>query len=64
MIEFKYQYEPGTPEVKFVLPKDSDLTEVLDQVGRFLLASGYVFDGIVDIIPRDYPQDPKEGSDE
>ena len=41
------------PHVAFSLPGEATLTDVLAAFENFLKAAGYVFDGVVDIVPED-----------
>lgn len=50
MITFIYQYEPSSPKVVFEMSADSTLSEVVEQFDLFLKASGYSFEGTLDIV--------------
>ncbi len=50
MIKFTSQYENNAPLVEVTLHSDSSLGEVLQAFQGFLEASGYSFDGIIDVI--------------
>lgn len=39
--------------VKFYTPQDASLSDMLEMYQRFLRASGYVFDGNIEIVPED-----------
>ncbi len=49
-MEFTYQYSDIDPLITFKLPTDLELGAVLEQFENFLLASGYRFDGHIDIV--------------
>lgn len=58
-MEFFYQYDEYTGSVTMTLSPGTPLPQVLEAFEKFLLASGYVFDGIVDIVDEvSVPQDP------
>ncbi len=46
-----YQADERFPKVEMTLSPHAPLAEVLDSMGVFLLAAGYVFDGIIDVVP-------------
>ena len=50
MIKFTSQYDEHATKVEMTLPADSTLGEVLEVFEAFLKASGYAFNGIVDIV--------------
>lgn len=50
MIVFEYQFEQHAPKIRVELSSESTISEVLEQFEGFLRASGYHFDGTIDII--------------
>lgn len=53
MIKFTSQYSDGDPLVEVTLDSDSGLGEVIEYFNYFLKASGYSYDGIIDVIYAD-----------
>lgn len=49
MMQFFYQSKEGDGTIKLTLPPDATLEEALEGFETFLKASGYVFDGRVEI---------------
>jgi len=64
MMIFEYQYEDGLTKVRMELPSDSLLSEVLEQFENFLRASGYSFDGEIDIYRSIYHGELEDRKDE
>ena len=56
-IEFIHQYSDGDPKVIMTLSPETPLPQLLEAFEMFLRASGYSFNGIVDIVETEY--DPK-----
>jgi len=52
-ILFEYQFDRFSPKITFQLDPSSTLSEVLESFESFLRASGYVFDGMIDIIENE-----------
>lgn len=50
MIRFYSQYDESSGSVTIDLPSDSSLSDTLEAFERFLKATGYSFDGVVDIV--------------
>lgn len=50
MITFVSQYDDVSLKVEFNLHSDATLPDVLEAFESFLYATGYRFDGVVDII--------------
>lgn len=48
-MKFIYQYDDNSKKVEVILPRDSALPEVLEAFEAFLKASGYYFEGQLDI---------------
>lgn len=59
-LEFTYQFDEYEPRVMMTLSPGTPLPQVLEAFETFLLASGYAFDGMVDIVDKDgyIPVDP------
>ena len=57
MIKFEYQFDDASPKIEMTLDPASALPQVLQSFEAFLKASGYVFDGIVDIVSDDIDRD-------
>lgn len=58
-MKFTYQYDEAAPLVEFTLPPDVSLAEVIEEFEKFLLASGYYFDGHLDFTEDEEPnEDP------
>lgn len=51
MIKFTSQYDKEHEKIDMEMHSDSNLGEVLEVFERFLKATGYNFDGTVDIVP-------------
>lgn len=49
-IEFTYQFSEFDPKVTMTLAPGTSLPQVLEAFEMFLLASGYSFKGVVDIV--------------
>ncbi len=50
-MKFEYQFDTHTPKITMELSNESVLPDVLEAFEMFLIASGYVFDGKLDIVP-------------
>ena len=50
MIKFTSQYQDNTPLVEVTINSDSTVGEVLEAFQGFLTASGYVINGVIDVI--------------
>ena len=50
MIRFSYQFDDRTPLVEVTLSPDSTVGEVLEAFQSFLIASGYVINGEIDVV--------------
>ena len=50
MIKFEYEFDDDSPRIEMTLQPTSTLPQVLQSFEAFLRASGYVFNGMVDII--------------
>lgn len=50
MMKFINQYDEDATKVEMTLPADATLGEVLEVFEMFLKASGYAFNGIVEIV--------------
>ena len=50
MIKFESQYDENTGKVTIELSSDTSLPDVLEAFERFLKATGYSFDGVIDIV--------------
>lgn len=48
-----YQYDENSPKIKVTLSSDASLSDVLETFQSFLVASGYVIDGTIDIVPNE-----------
>jgi hypothetical protein len=57
MIRFISQYDENSNRIEFTLPPDSTLTEVVESFEAFLKASGYHFDGVLDFVIDEDPND-------
>lgn len=62
MIKFESQYDGKGPRVLFEIPDDSTLGEMVVAFEAFLKASGYEFNGQLDIVdePTELNDDPVE----
>jgi hypothetical protein len=49
-MKFIYQFEELSPKIEVTLDLDRTLPEVLEAFENFLLACGYKFDGVLDIV--------------
>ncbi len=56
-IEFYYKFDDGHPEVRVTLSPDSNLGDIFVSFEGFLRAAGYHFEGVVDIVNDDIPQE-------
>lgn len=52
-MKFTYQFDQDAVKIEVSLPPEAVLPEVLEAFEKFLVASGYVFDGTLDFVQEE-----------
>lgn len=62
MMKFTYQYNENAPLIEVTMASDTTLVEAIENFEAFLRASGYVFDGVLDITEEENEKIEEETS--